>query len=304
MSERDVPGDGSDALPETRRADEAVEPLAEPGAVAWPLVGARYAPRGILGCGGMATVFAATDLRTGAAVAIKRPHRAVDATLGSAVIAEARTMARVAHPNVARVLDAGIDPQGPWFALERLDGESLHDRIVREGALTTWGVAEVMLPVLSGVQAIHACGIAHGDIKPSNVILARERGGVVPRVIDFGVAVHLGGHEQAPELLGTPMYMSPERFTHRAPPDVASDIWSLGALLYTCLGGTVPFHGKRIADVVAEVLTRTPRPLPDLAPSLRAVIDHAMQRAPENRFASARAMSIALRAALRESTRG
>ncbi len=304
MSDRDVLEGGADELPETRRADELPEAPAAPGAVAWPLVGGRYAPHGILGRGGMATVFAATDLRTGAAVAIKRPHRASDPTLEAAVIAEARAMARVAHPNVARVLDAGVDPEGPWFALERLDGESLHDRIVRDGALSIWGVAEVMFPVLAGVQAIHACGIAHGDLKPSNVILARERGELIPRVIDFGVAVHLGEHDQAPELLGTPMYMAPERFTLRAPPDVASDIWSLGALLYTCLAGTVPFHGARVADVVAEVLTRAPRALPGVAPSLRAVIDRAMQRAPEARYASARAMSAALREALREGTRG
>ncbi|MFO0628414.1 MAG: serine/threonine-protein kinase [Polyangiales bacterium] len=304
MSEREDPGTSLDALPETRRTDEPAEAPAQPGAVAWPLVGSRYAPHAILGCGGMATVFAATDLRTGAAVAIKRPHRACDATLEAAVIAEARAMARVAHPNVARVLDAGIDPQGPWLVLERLEGESLHARIVREGARTTWEVAGVMLAVLAGVQAIHGCGIAHGDLKPSNVILARVAGGVVPKVIDFGVASHLAGHEQAPELLGTPMYMAPERFTHRAPPSVASDVWSLGALLYTCLAGAVPFDGARVADVVAQVLTHAPRPLPGVPPALCAVIDRAMQRAPEDRFASAHDMGLALRAALRASPRG
>jgi serine/threonine protein kinase len=304
MSEREALGNDPDDLPPTRRADETAEPVAEKGVVVWPLVGGRYVPHAFLGRGGMATVFAARDLRTGASVAIKRPHRASDPPLEAAMIAEARAMARVAHPNVARVLDAGVDPQGPWFALERLDGESLHDRIVRDGALTNWAVAEAMLPVLAGVEAIHACGLAHGDLKPSNVILARGCDGLAPKVIDFGVAVHLGEHEESPRLLGTPMYMAPERFTLRAPPDVASDIWSLGALLYTCFAGTVPFHGERIADVVAEVLTRAPRVLPGLSPSLRAVIDHAMQRAPGDRFASVRAMSAALRTALQVSARG
>jgi len=250
----------------------------------------------------MATVYEAVDLSTGAVVALKRPHvlRDADPHLGEVMTAEARAMARVAHPNIARVLDAGIDPQGPWFVMEKLVGESLHTRIARCGRLTLPVTAAVMLPLLAGVDAVHESGLAHGDIKPSNVILARRGERTVPTLIDFGVATPAdAADERAAEVLGTPMYMAPERFVQRARPDVASDVWSLGAVLYTCLAGAVPFHGRRVADVVYEVLTKPPAEVLGMPEAVRAVIDRAMRREPAERYRSARAMATALRDALK-----
>lgn len=297
-------GNVLDDAPPTRTADDdRAQPLVEDeAAVPWPLVGGRYVPRRQLGRGGMASVFEAVDLVTGAVVALKRPHllRESDPHLGEVMTAEARAMARVAHPNIARVLDAGVDPQGPWFVMEKLVGESLHARIARSGKLSLSVTTAVMLPLLAGVDAVHECGLAHGDIKPANVILARRGERTVPTLIDFGVATHVdASDEQAAEVLGTPMFMAPERFVQRARPDVPSDIWSLGAVLYTCLAGGVPFHGKRVADVVFEVLTRTPPEVPGMLPAVRAVIDRAMRREPADRFRSARAMAAALRDAVR-----
>lgn len=288
--------------PPTRTADDdGFVSAREEREVPWGLVGGRYAPRRQIGRGGMATVYEAVDLATGAVVALKRPHlyHEGDVHLGEVMTAEARAMARVAHPNIARVLDAGVDPQGPWFVMEKLVGESLHDRIARSGRLSLALTGAVMLPVLAGVDAVHDCGLAHGDIKPSNVILARRGDRTVPTLIDFGVATHAdGAHEHGAEVLGTPMYMAPERFVQRAQPDVASDVWSLGAVLYTCLAGAVPFHGKRVADVVYEVLTKPPAEVVGMPDAVRAVIDRAMRREPSERFHSARAMATALREAM------
>lgn len=292
----------NDEPPPTRDVDDEGPAPREQGEVLWALVGGRYAPRRLIGRGGMATVYEAVDLSTGAVVALKRPHllRDADPHLGEVMTAEARAMARVAHPNIARVLDAGIDPQGPWFVMEKLVGESLHTRIARCGRLTLPVTAAVMLPLLAGVDAVHESGLAHGDIKPSNVILARRGERTVPTLIDFGVATPAdAADERAAEVLGTPMYMAPERFVQRARPDVASDVWSLGAVLYTCLAGAVPFHGRRVADVVYEVLTRPPAEVVGMPDAVRAVIDRAMRREPAERYRSARAMATALRDALK-----
>lgn len=293
-------GEGTGAAPPTTRHldDDAGAPREE-APRRWPLVGERYALRGPIGRGGMATVFEAVDLATGDVVALKRPRiSADDPHVAATFLAEARAVVRVAHPNIVRVLDAGIDPQGPWLAMERLRGESLHDKVAREGRLTPEEVSATVLPLLAGVDAVHDAGLAHGDIKPSNVILARRGGLVVPMLIDFGVATRAEPGAHTEELLGTPMFMAPERFIHRTAPDVPSDVWSLGALLYMCLSGAVPFHGRRVADVVYEVLTHRPAEVPGMSDALRAVVDRAMRQEPEARYPSARAMAAALRAAL------
>lgn len=287
-------------VPPTRVNDEEVtEPMRGHDDVPVTLIGGRYATREAIGRGGMATVFEATDLATGDRVAVKRPRVVLDAHDAGLILAEARAMARVAHPNIATVRDAGIDPVGPWFVMERLDGESLHEFIEREGALSPAVVGGILLPLLDGVGAVHRCGLAHGDIKPSNVILARRGSALTPMLIDFGVAARIEAHDYSEELLGTPTYMSPERFVLRAPPDVASDLWSLGALLFTCLAGEAPYHGARVADVVYDVLTRTPTPPPAVSRALVAIIERAMARSPGERFRSTEEMSLALREALR-----
>ncbi len=281
----------------------APDPVEDPR---WSLVGGRYAPRGLIGRGGMATVFEATDLVTGAAVALKRPHRQAQGASEASrfSLAEAGVMARISHPNVARVLDAGVDPEGWWFVMEHLHGESLHDHLARLGALSPRRVAAVLLPTLAAVEAVHGAGVAHGDIKPANVILARRHGVVVPTLIDFGVSSTVVAHGDPMVALGTPTFMAPERILRHAPPDVASDVWSLGALLYTCAVGALPFHGAALTDLVLEVLTHETPDTEGVAPSVRAVIDRAMHPDPHARFASTREMTAALRAALRDADAG
>ncbi|MFF5447699.1 serine/threonine-protein kinase [Streptomyces sp. NPDC012888] len=212
------------------------------------LLAGRYRLAELLGQGGMGTVWRAHDEQLGREVALKelRLPGELDASRREAWIGrldrEARAAARLKHPGVITVHDriAGDDGR-PWIVMELVDGRSLDDVIKQDGPLPPARVARIGRQILEALRAVHATGVTHRDIKPANVLLEGDR--VV--LTDFGIAAVEGepGLTRSGALMGTPVYMSPEQ-VRGLPATAESDLWSLGATLFTAVEGHPPFGGS------------------------------------------------------------
>ncbi|HEU4542124.1 MAG TPA: serine/threonine-protein kinase [Jiangellaceae bacterium] len=260
----------------------------------------RYELAELMGSGGMAEVHAAYDhvLRRRVAVKIIHVAQLRDPVSRERFIHEGRVAAGLQHPNTVAIFDVGEDAGRPFIVMELLDGQNLADRIWTHGRLTVDEVVPIIAGILAGLEAAHSRGLVHRDVKPSNILLPFG-GGV--KLVDFGVATLVADSSTqlttGDELLGTPRYLAPERVSgQRATP--ASDIYSLGAVLYECLSGRPPF----VADTpvaVAVAHQREPiRPLGDVAPDvpqgIAAVAERALAKDPAERFGSAAEMRAAL----------
>ncbi|MFG2668290.1 serine/threonine-protein kinase [Streptomyces sp. NPDC048387] len=226
------------------------------------LLAGRYRLAELLGQGGMGTVWRAHDEQLDREVAVKelRLPDDLDASRREAWIGrldrEARAAARLKHPGVITVHDriAGDDGR-PWIVMELVHGRSLDDLIKRDGPLTPARVAGIGLQVLDALRAVHDTGVTHRDIKPANVLLEGDR--VV--LTDFGIAAVDGepGLTRSGALMGTPAYMSPEQ-VRGLPATAESDLWSLGATLFTAVEGRAPFSGSGTWAVFVAVATEEP----------------------------------------------
>ncbi len=271
----------------------------------------RYHLAEKIGEGGMGSVWVATDLRAeGDApreVAVKVLHKTL--VTDPAAIArfrhEASVASEIAHPNLCRVLDVGEADGAPFLVMERLHGESLAERLTREQSLAPIAAVEVVLELLAGLEAAHAHGVLHRDLKPENVFLARDGDRVTAKVLDFGVSKFIGDDvarvkmTRTGALVGTPAYMSPEQVLGETDIDVRSDVWAVGVLLYETLVGGLPYDAANYNAMLVKIATESPRPigaaLPSLDAGLCAVVDRALARHRDDRFASAAEMSDALR---------
>jgi serine/threonine-protein kinase len=250
----------------------------------------RYRIDREVGRGRMATVFRARDVRNDRWVALKLLHRDVGAAMGEERFREAaRSAARLEHPHIQTVRDFGEDGGRFWFTMPFVEGETLHDRLGRDGPLPLVDALRIAREAADALDYAHRQGVIHRDIKPENILLS---GGHV-LVADFGIARALGaagGTSRAGLPAGTPACMSPEQATG-APFDARTDIYSLGAVLYTMLLGEPPFTGATPQAVIARAITESPRPLrplrPSVSPAIEALTLRALARAPEERFATA-----------------
>lgn len=270
----------------------------------------RYRPIGVLGEGGMGVVEEIWDNDLMRALALKRlrPELRRDSKLLGQFLWEARIGAHLDHPNIVPVHDLGMSPTGDlYFTMKRVRGQSLESVVhrLRHGDPSTTAEMtlskrlRIFLSICEAIAFAHSRGVLHRDLKPANVMLG-EHGEVF--IMDWGIAVP--SPEGAPEMLlralpegvghgvsGTPQYMSPEQAAGR-PVDVRSDVYTLGAILYELASLAPPISGDSVTDVLDKARQGAIRPLrqvmPEVSTSLRAVIDHALERDPERRYATVR----------------
>ncbi|WP_424814717.1 serine/threonine-protein kinase [Roseococcus sp. YIM B11640] len=263
------------------------------------LIAGRFAPRDILGRGGCGTVLEAMDLRLRRLVALKLIRRGEGGMDPARIAAEARSAARLSHPHIVAVHDAGDGPDYAWIAMELVIGEPLSAVLLREGQLAEAEAARIALELLDALGHAHDRGVVHRDVKPANMMLAigTEEGHGTLRLTDFGVA-RLGHEEAGDNFLGTPAWMAPEQ-VRGEPADHRADLWAAGVVLYECLTGARPFRGPAPA-LMTRILENAPTPPSTLAPGIAkewdAVLAKALAKRRPTRFAHARAMAEAIRA--------
>ncbi len=257
------------------------------------LLDGRYQVRSRIARGGMATVYVATDLRLERRVAIKimHGHLADDSQFKERFIQEARSAARLAHPNVVNVFDQGQDSDMAYLVMEYLPGITLRDLLQEHHTLTTEQTFDIMEAVLGGLAAAHKAGIVHRDLKPENVLLADD--GRI-KIGDFGLARAASANTATgAALLGTIAYLSPELVT-RGVADARSDIYAVGIMMYEMLVGEQPFKGEQPMQIAYQHANDSV-PAPSLKNSkLPAEIDElvlwATAREPDQRPKDARVM--------------
>ena len=254
----------------------------------------RYRIEDRIGSGGMSTVYRAFDETLERQVAIKIMHSEIssdDAAL-ERFRREARTVAQLSHPHVVMVIDAGEDEGHPYIVFEHVRGETLKDRIRREGALPVAEAIAYAIEVGRALQAAHERGLVHRDVKPQNVLLDEEGRA---KVTDFGIALGLESNQltAAGKVIGTTDYVSPEQAMGN---EVSgqSDVYSLGIVLYEMLVGEVPFSGESHVSVamkhVREGLPDVQRRRPEVSAALAAVLERATAKDQASRHPSMEAL--------------
>jgi eukaryotic-like serine/threonine-protein kinase len=262
------------------------------------LLADRYALGRELGSGGMARVVAAHDQLLDREVAVKLLSAPSDGAARTRFLQEARSAARLSHPDAVSVFDTGEHEGQPFIVMELIDGETLGDLLDREGPLEVEVAVAITLGVLDVLAAAHRQGMVHRDVKPGNVLLPAE-GGV--KLADFGIAKAMdevsAGLTATGSVVGTASYLAPELVEGgRATP--ASDVYSVGCMLYALLAGRPPFTGDS-ALAVAYAQRHTPVPAvetlrPEVPAELRAVLDRALAKDPSVRYPDAEGMRAAL----------
>lgn len=266
------------------------------------VLGGRYRLIELLGQGGMATIYRAHDAQLERDVAVKvlRPEYGRDPDFFARFRQEAQSAASLNHPGVVAVYDYGTDPAGPYIVMELVDGEDLASILRRTGALPPRQAARLSAQIARAIAAAHERGFIHRDIKPSNVLITRDG---KAKVTDFGIARAVA--EAAMTLPGTTLgsvhYFSPEQARGEVATE-ASDIYSLGIVLYELLTGRRPWEGDSAAAIATARLTG-PVPSPSavragVPPALETITRKALATDPGARFASADAMADALEAYL------
>lgn len=267
----------------------------------------RYALKYRIGEGGLGTVYAAHDPLLSRLIAIKTLNIDIAAeqrpAFNALFLNEARAAAGLSHPNIVTVFDAGISDDNAYIAMELLKGRDLRQLRQEGWRPTPTQAALIVRRVADALAYAHSKGVVHRDVKPANIFMV---GRTQPRVLDFGIARVAHQHEaQGGEELvgGSPYYMSPEQVRHE-PGDRRADVFSLGVVLYELLTDLRPFRGGSLAEITNAVLEFTPPPAstvdPKVPKALSEIAARAMQKNPDDRFRSARALSRELRHWLEE----
>ena len=291
----------SSGVPGPRSTIPAVSRPPQPG----DLIADRYELEEVVGTGGMSTVFCARDVQLDRRIAIKILHErfADDPEYLERFRREARAVARLSHPNIVTVIDRGVDDGRQYIVFEYVEGENLKELVQRTGRLPVRRALELALAVADGLSFAHEHGLVHRDVKPQNVLLSRE--GEL-KVTDFGIARSLHvehGVTQTGTVLGTSEYLAPEQASGK-PVSPATDVYSLGVVLWELLAGDVPFEGENFVAVALRHLNEPPPDLrerrPDVSPRLAAAVECALAKDPARRFPSMAALARELRACLAE----
>lgn len=263
-------------------------------------LGAQYDIVGLLGRGGMGAVYLAREPFLERSVAVKvLPAEMASGDMRERFLREARTAARLSHPNIVPLYTFGQAGELLYYVMGHVDGESLEARLRREGRLPADDIRRIVSELADALQYAHQSGVVHRDVKPDNVLLDRASGRAM--LTDFGVARQRAGLEtltQSGVIVGTPHYMSPEQASGERDIDGRSDIYSLGVMAYRMATGRLPFEGGTLRDVLVQHATREPAPPTQIVPSLPldidTVITRALAKAPAERWPSARDLRDAL----------
>ena len=264
----------------------------------------RYELVEFIGKGGMALVYRAIDQRTGHSVAVKilRPEFNQDTEFCSRFEREAMTASKMSHHNIVNLLDVGQDGDIRYLVMEYVRGRTLKEVIRQKGALPPTVAAQIGIRILSALQHAHTNGIIHRDIKPQN-ILVHSDGHI--KVGDFGIARVAGSNTISSEdsVMGSVHYFSPEQ-ARGENVTFASDLYSVGVVLYEMLTGQPPFDGETPVAVALQHINGKARPMselnPEIPPAMERVVEKAMEKRPEKRYQSALEMAQDLQRALQE----
>ncbi len=269
----------------------------------------RYRIISKLGEGGMGAVYLAEDEQLHRRVALKTPFFEIedDALTIKRFLREAHAAATIQHPNVCPVYEVGQHEGRYYLTMAYVEGASLADWLRESAQVPVSTALGIVEKLAGGLQAAHDAGVLHRDLKPGNILI--DRGGE-PYLIDFGMARRLDRDETlltvSGVVAGTPAYMAPEQINgHDEQIGPATDIYSLGIILYELLSGSIPFTGN-LATMLGSIVASRPTPLdqfrPDLDPRVELICRRAIAKSPADRFASAQAFAEAIRNYAEEST--
>jgi eukaryotic-like serine/threonine-protein kinase len=282
------------------------------------IIDGKYEIKSLLGQGGMGSVYEAAHTSTGRRCAVKvisSEGLTRDANIVSRFQREARAAGAIDTQYIAQVLDAGVDRDSgfPFLVIEYLDGEDLQHLLKRVGPLSPDLVMRMAAQACLGLQKAHDASVVHRDIKPANLFLThRDAGEIIVKILDFGIAKVKMDEANSTEgseltrtgnLLGSPMYMSPEQARGQRGIDHRTDLYSLGAVMYQALSGKTPFgHATALGELILFVCSEPPPALqeyaPWIAPEVAALVHRCLAKSPAERFQTAHEMFQALQALL------
>ncbi|WP_437286736.1 serine/threonine-protein kinase [Sorangium sp. So ce406] len=262
-----------------------------------------------LGGGGMGDLWLGFDIKLRRRVVIKfiRSFAATEPELIARFEREARASARVRSPYVIETYDYGVDRGCAFIVMEYLEGEDMNRRLDREQKLPLAQAATLFTQLGKALDAVHAAGVIHRDLKPGNIFITSSGGDELVKVLDFGVAKSSCSRDRITKtgmVLGTPRYMSPEQTMAPKQVDYRSDLWSMAVILYRAITGQCPFGGATINELVRHICqTSFPRASglsPELPPSIDAFFTRAFQFDPGARFQSGKEMMEAFAAIVQQ----
>ncbi len=255
-----------------------------------------------LGEGRMGRVWVATHgvLRKQVALKVMEERFRVSNDLVERFFREAVAAGKVDHPAITQVFDAGVHEGSPFMVMELLHGEDLSQRLEREQRLSLEETLLMARPILSALDAAHRAGVVHRDIKPPNIFLAKRADGIVtPKLLDFGIAKHMGNPffdrlTGTGSVIGTPLYLAPEQVQSETGVDHRADIYSVGVTLFHCLSGTTPYEAASFPELIGKMFSEGPRSLaavaPDIPPAVSEVIQRCLAHRPGDRPQTALAL--------------
>ncbi len=253
----------------------------------------EYVLDSLVASSGMASIFRAIDTRNGRAAAIKVPHpeAELDPIFHERFLREIEIGARLQHPCIRQIFPTD-DRSRLYMAMEWLDGRLLRQALAEEGQFSIPRAVAIATEILDALDYMHGSGVVHRDLKPENIMVADD--GHI-KIIDFGIAAVAGSRRltfgKLSQIMGSPDYISPEQVKNKRG-DARSDLYAVGVILYEMLTGETPFQGANPLAVMNARLIETPRPPSEINPEvpseLEAIILRALERDPQQRYASAR----------------
>ncbi|MBC7974194.1 MAG: protein kinase, partial [Myxococcales bacterium] len=266
------------------------------------VLGDKFKLTACIGIGGSGAVYRADQIALGRTVAVKilNEELSADARMIKRFRDEAMSASRLNHPNCVSIIDYGQAPDGLlYLAMEYVKGPTLTQLLVTQNPLAIDRVIDIVMQALAGIEEAHLAGVVHADLKADNIILDQRRAGVdVVKIVDFGIArLITGARDEDRSISGTPEYMAPEVISG-APPSVQSDVYAVGIILYELLAYKTPFFAGSTTEILANHLKALVPSLlsrRDQVPKeLDGIVAKALAKHPNDRFASANDMRIAL----------